>query len=162
MTHQTYTCQDMNEYITQKESEDLFTPKRINSATTAKILNFIHEKVKHYDTYTIRPVMISIPPNITTARKLRRWLFTYIKMCTYYTRKYSTENTPLMSTKNPVSIPEIIGKLFNHHRDWHDIYLKTCTAKKEHTSRIYGYTFHTLSLTTFNDIVHELSLFVHC
>ena len=172
MSHQTYICKDMNDYITKKESEDLFT-KKMNHKTKQNIINFIHNKVKNYVTYTTEhnttasmPTinvieMITIPRTITSADKLRRWLYMYLKMCKYYSSKYSTANTPVMSNIHPVSIYEIILKLFSH-QNHHEIYLQTHYAKKEHIQRIYGYTFHTLSLETFHDIVHELSLFVQC
>ena len=174
MNQDTYICEDMDDYVTASESTDLFK-KKMDKNTKQKIINFIQNKVKKYETFTkdsdTSPSnntatinsneMITIPENIKTSGELRRWIYTYIKLCKYYTSKYSTANTRVMSSKNPVSIYEMIAKIFNH-RISHDIYLKTHCIKKENAARIYGYTFHTISIKTFNDIVKELSLFVKC
>ena len=164
MAKDMYICKDMDEYVTKDESETLFNKKRLNRE---KIQTFIRDKVKKYKTFDMENstttknnnMIITIPENIKNAEELRGWLYTYIKMCKYYTSKYSTDKSYVMSSKSCVSIYEMIQKIFNYN-DFHQIYEKTHYAKKEHTLRIYGYTFHTISIKTFNDIVQELSLFV--
>lgn len=174
MNQDTYICKDINDYVTTNEATELFN-KNMDNETKQNIINFIINKVKKYKTFTKETdtsssnntatintnEMITMPENITTPGELRRWIYTYIKLCKYYTSKYSTANTRLMSSKNPVSIYEMISRIFNNTNSY-DIYLKTQCVKKEHTMRIYGYTFHTISIKTFNDIVNELSLFVNC
>lgn len=157
----THYEQDVNAYVTQAEFDILWSPHE-KKYDENKIINFIRKKMVHpcvnkkdrksyYKYHTI-----SIHDNIKTRTELRKWLYVYIKVSQYYTAKYSTDGNSLMSTFNPISLYEILGYVVGTD-NCYEIYKNTPLIMKEHTNRPFGYTFHTINLETFKNIVYEMT-----
>ena len=91
--------------------------------------------------------LLSVPNDITLTHFN---LQTYLKLQTMPLKEF-------LYTKNPVSIYEIIAKVFNY-KDYDNKYKRMQKTKQLHEKRIYGYSFHGLSPNEMSIFTYEMSL----